>query len=93
MYEVTLTNKALKLLLKMPKKQQEVFYLLQCDLEKTGPIQPSWPNYSKLEKISHHCHLSKKWVAVWRCEKKSIEVEVYYVGSREDAPYGSRNKR
>lgn len=93
MYKVTITNKALKSLKRMPQKQQELFYLLQRDIKNLGPVQPDWPNYSKLGKISHHCHLSKSWVAVWRCEKNSIEVEVYYVGSREDAPYGNRNKR
>ncbi len=67
MYKVLHTKKALKTLLKMPKKQQEVFYLLQRDLEKKGPVLFNWPNYSKLEKISHHCHLSKNWGAVWRC--------------------------
>ena len=31
--------------------------------------------------------LAYHWVACWRNENGSIVVEVYYVGSREDAPY------
>jgi hypothetical protein len=32
-------------------------------------------------------HLLHKWVACWYWEKKSIVIEVNYVGSRENAPY------
>ena len=35
----------------------------------------------------YHCHLSYKWVACWQCEGDSITIEVYYAGSRENAPY------
>ncbi|MDA3809743.1 MAG: hypothetical protein PF518_05355 [Spirochaetaceae bacterium] len=86
-YKVLITKKALKRLHKMPEEQQELFYLLKEELAEKGAVRSNWPNYSKLGKIAHHCHLSNRWVAVWRLEKNSIEVEVYYVGSREDAPY------
>ena len=33
----------------------------------------------------YHCHLSYHWVACWRHEKETIEIEVYYAGSRENA--------
>jgi len=72
---------------KMPKPIQKVFRDLIIDLELKGPIQPEWPNYSKLGKNEHHCHLSHKWVACWKHENNSIVIEVYYAGSREDAPY------
>jgi hypothetical protein len=53
----------------------------------TGPVQPYYINYSKLGNSTYHCHLSYRWVACWRNEKDTFIVEVYYVGSREKAPY------
>jgi hypothetical protein len=35
----------------------------------------------------YHCHLAHKWVACWRIREGEIEIEVYYAGSRENAPY------
>ena len=87
MYKVKVLKKALKRLDKMPPEQQDLFYLLKGDIEEKGPVQPDWPNYSRLSKYSYHCHLSNSWVAVWSHTKGSVEVEVYYVGSRENAPY------
>jgi hypothetical protein len=50
-------------------------------------MQPHWPNFSKLSATSYHCHLGYRHVACWRCERRAVIVEVYYVGSREAAPY------
>ncbi len=41
----------------------------------------------ELSADQHHCHLARKWVACWRMEEGTIEIEVYYAGSRENAPY------
>ena len=35
--------------------------------------------YSRTE---YHCHLSRRWVACWRMEDETIEIEVYYAGTR-----------
>ena len=35
----------------------------------------------------YHCHLSRDWVACWSYAKTSKTIEVYYAGSRENAPY------
>jgi hypothetical protein len=51
----------------------------------TGPY--NWQNYSKLNVNQYHCHLTYRYVACWRHEKNTIIIEVYYVGSREAAPY------
>ena len=56
-------------------------------IKKNGPVQPSFRNYSKLSKNEYHCHLDYHWVACWKCENEKYIVEVYYVGSRESAPY------
>lgn len=49
---------------------------------------PDWPNYSKLTNSNtYHCHLSYHWAACWMETVQGIELEVTYVGSRENAPY------
>ena len=57
------------------------------DLHDKGTVQDSWSNYSKIGKTDYHCHLDYSWVACWSHEKDTIEIEVYYAGSRENAPY------
>ncbi len=87
-YTVSIKRKALKRLQKLPQDVQETFEVLRRDLSRTGPVQRSWPNYSKLGEVTHHCHLKYSWVAVWReNENNELILEVTYVGSREDAPY------
>ena len=46
----------------------------------------SW-GIKNIGKNKYHCHLSLSWVACWELKDNKIEVEVYYVGSRESAPY------
>ena len=57
------------------------------DLISKGPIRSELPNFGKLNKDRYHCHLSRNWVACWIFEKDSNIIEVYYAGSRENAPY------
>jgi mRNA-degrading endonuclease RelE of RelBE toxin-antitoxin system len=80
-------KKALKDIKKAPDRVQRTFEILVEDLESSGPEQPHWPNYSRLGKGTYHSRLDYRWVACWRHEKDSIIIEVYYAGSREDAPY------
>lgn len=87
MYEVLVKKSVLKSLRKMPVKEQEAFKILHDALESSGPIQPSFLNYSKLGPNEYHCHLSRKWVACWKNENGTLTIEVYYAGSRESAPY------
>ena len=77
----------MKNVLKMPKDIQFNFESLVNDLREKGPIRKEWPNFSKLGKNEYHCHLSYKWVACWYYENDSVVIEVYYAGSRENAPY------
>ena len=86
-YEVMVRRKALKSIRKMPAKERIRFNQLTEDLRASGPVQKEWPNYSKLSQDEHHCHLSYKWVACWRHHFGEIRIEVYYAGSRENAPY------
>lgn len=87
MYRIIQKKKILKAVLKMPEREQELFSYLLEDLQETGPIQNGWPNFSALGKNKYHCHLSYHWVACWKETIKGIELEVYYAGSRENAPY------
>ena len=87
MYKVTIKKRVLKNLEKMPLPIQKRFNALVANLQETGPIRQDWLNFSKLNEDEYHCHLSLKWVACWKHEKNTIIIEVYYVGSRENAPY------
>jgi hypothetical protein len=87
MYRVVVKKAALKRITKAPESIQLLFDELAEDLEEKGPIQTTWPNFSSLGKSKYHCHLAYSWVACWYYEAESIDIEVYYAGSREDAPY------
>ncbi len=87
MFNVNIRKKMLKSVAKMPVLEQKKLRLLMLALEASGPVQPAWQNYSKLGETKHHCHLSYKWVACWEETQKGLTIEVYYVGSRENAPY------
>jgi hypothetical protein len=88
MFKVLLKNSVKKAVRKLPVKQFERFDLLVKDLKRSGPVQSQWPNYSMLKGTNtHHCHLSRKWVACWVETKQGITIEVTYAGSRESAPY------
>ncbi|MBU2512148.1 hypothetical protein KJ966_12480 [bacterium] len=86
-YKVEISKKAVKGLRKLPKEVKQLLFLLITDLQIKGPIQKSWHNFSPLGREKYHCHLNYRYVACWSCEKNEILIEVYYVGSREKAPY------
>ena len=86
-YKVIIKKKIVKRLNKLPEQVQDKLMNLVDDLSNNGPEQPGWKNYCKLSSTEFHCHLGYKWVACWRCEINSITIEVYYAGSRENAPY------
>lgn len=87
MYQILVSRKVLRSISKMPESIQMKLANLLEDLRDNGAIQTGWPNFSHIRKNEYHCHLSRKWVACWYWEKRTIEIEVYYVGSRENAPY------
>ena len=87
MYKIVIKKKIMKSIDKMPGKVRKKMFFLIEDLAKNGPLQKDWPNYSILSDNLFHCHLTHKWVACWKHEKNSIIIEVYYAGSRENAPY------
>jgi len=86
-YRIDMKRKVEKTAAKMPRAMQERLAVLIDDLQEKGPILSDWPNFSSLGKDKYHCHLGYKWVACWRWEEGTIIIEVYYAGSRENAPY------
>lgn len=86
-YIVRMTKKASKGVLKLPMRYREVLVRLLCDLRDLGPVQSGYSNYSKLADNCYHCHLGFHWVICWRVVEDGHVLEVYYVGSRESAPY------
>jgi len=86
-YTVIIKKKVYKRLCKCPKAIADKFSKLYDDLENQGPTPKGWANLGKIRENYYHCHLSYHWIACWYCKNKNIEIEVYYVGSREKAPY------
>lgn len=87
-WSVSFTSKAAKQVGKLSKREKEIFAALLRDLVARGPVLPDWPNYSKLGGKLYHCHLNYKWVACWELKDKELRlIEIYYAGSRENAPY------
>lgn len=70
---------------------------LAWDLEHYGPVQPTWSHYGQLKKEpnipenSHHCHIKSgrpTYVVCWQVINKTIKIiEIFYVGTHENAPY------
>jgi len=86
-YDVKMTRKAIKGVEKLPRRNREILVRLLCDLRDFGPVQPKYSHFSKLENNCFHCHIGFRWVACWKQNTDDNQVEVYYVGSRESAPY------
>lgn len=68
MYEVRLSEKTATGIRRLAKNGQETFWVLVHSLEDTGPVQPRFPNCSKLGNFTYHCHLAYHWV---ECRRKS----------------------
>jgi hypothetical protein len=90
-WTVTLHRDVAKTVLTLPQPVQDVLRLLLHELEAVGPMRGNWPNYGKLSRTRHHCHLKKgrpTYVAVWDVrERKQRIIEVIYVGTHARAPY------
>lgn len=88
MWTVQIKRKMLRKVEELPERIQLRFAALKNDLQNSGPVQTTWQNYSKLSETQHHCHLTIHYVACWQVlSDNEMRMEVYYVGSRENAPY------
>lgn len=96
-WTIAFSSKADKQLKRLPDKALTNLTLLIKDLEDFGPIQKKWGHFSALGKQknipdnAYHCHIKSgrpTYVACWKVENKKIKIiEIFYVGSHEDAPY------
>jgi len=90
-WTVTSQKKVWKQVRKLPLSVKKNLFALLLDIEIDGPVRGNWPNYGKLGRNRHHCHLKKghpTYVAVWEVKEYQIKlVELTYVGSHEKAPY------
>lgn len=97
-WKVDFTHPAGRKKARLPPKIQEALAFLVAELEKAGPIRKNWPNFSDLGKSkkkvpanAYHCHLKKgrpTYVACWTVKDKKLKcIEIFYVGTHEDAPY------
>jgi hypothetical protein len=57
MYKVLLTRKVLGRMERLPLGIQQKLGVLVQDLRDNGPLQPMWPNFSRLGHNKYHCHL------------------------------------
>ena len=90
-WHVNLSKRSIKQVKKLPENVKASLIALIRNIEESGPVRGTWPNYSKLGSNRHHCHLKKgkiTYVAIWQVVDKQIHiVEVSYVGTHEKAPY------
>jgi mRNA-degrading endonuclease RelE of RelBE toxin-antitoxin system len=93
-WKVETIGKARKQAKVLPEEIKYRFYDLIVDLQTNGAILNHRPHFGKIkgEKDAFHCHLNKgrpTYVACWRltAENKIEIIEVYYVGTHENAPY------
>ena len=90
---ITTTSKARKQIGLMPEGVRANYAALAKELELLGPYRANWKHFGKLvgSKSLFHCHITSgrpTYVACWEVLDKRIHlVEVYYVGTHENAPY------
>lgn len=97
-WDVVLSRKTAKQVACLPPVVFRIFEVLIEDLQEHGPEQKDWPNFGPLKgqkgqkkgDMRYRCHLKRgrpTYVACWHVVGKSIEIEVYYAGTHEKAPY------
>jgi len=95
-WNVTYSTKAKKQFDAMPEKIRERMTVLAKEISVSGPIRKNWHNFGNLEgkglsDNAYHCHLKKgkpTYVSCWYIMNKELKnVEVFYVGTHENAPY------
>lgn len=89
MWEVKQKRKLERKIKILPEPVRLLYQALVYDLKARG-VNPGkrWKNFSAIGKNKYHCHLNYNYVACWELIDNKVRImEVYYVGSRENAPY------
>ena len=90
-WTVMISRGARRQVRRLPEQAMRNLVALIKEIETLGPVRGNWPNYSRLGKDRHHCHIKKgrpTYVAIWEVREKEIRlVEVTYAGTHEKTPY------
>jgi mRNA-degrading endonuclease RelE of RelBE toxin-antitoxin system len=90
-WNVQIVGRAKKQAEKLPANINDNFLFLVEEMKVKGCNLPHRPHFGKIEKNTYHCHLNKghpTYVVCWEVKsKKEKKIEVYYVGTHENAPY------
>jgi hypothetical protein len=93
-WDVSLTPKADKAKAKLSGAVQDLITVLTKQIALSGPLRKDWRHFGPLKGHGdgvYHCHLKSgkpTYVACWKIlNKREKVVEVYYVGTHENAPY------
>jgi mRNA-degrading endonuclease RelE of RelBE toxin-antitoxin system len=92
-WDVDLTRNAEKHMEKLPQGIRNNVYFLIAELHAKGYFLPHRSHFGKItgEKDTFHCHLKDgrpTYLACWKAADKTLKkIEVYYVGTHENAPY------
>ena len=92
-WTVEVTSKADKQVRRLSESVRAAYVALAKELEDSGPYRINWTHYGKLkgQGEAYHCHLGggrPTYVVCWKIRDKVIRIlEVYYVGTHENAPY------
>jgi mRNA-degrading endonuclease RelE of RelBE toxin-antitoxin system len=58
-WQIVIRTRVAKQIQRLPRVVQQRYLVLQQELAIQGPVRGNWPNYSKLNDMRHHCHLTK----------------------------------
>jgi len=92
-WRVYFSKKAQKQLNLLPENIANASRALVNELELLGPMRHTWKNFGKLRGTTdcYHCHIKQgnpTYVVCWKLVNKKIQIiEVYYVGTHENARY------
>jgi mRNA-degrading endonuclease RelE of RelBE toxin-antitoxin system len=96
-WSVSFSPRANRQTKRLTEKVRLQLFLLVKELEILGPIRRNWAHFSALKKgkdipvDAYHCHIKSgrpTYVVYWRIENKHVKIiEIYYVGTHENAPY------
>jgi len=96
-WHIRFTRLVLRQKSKLPTNVALRFYRLVTDLKEKGPYLTNWKSFGLLAKSknipinAYHCHIKigrPTYVVCWQIVDKTIKIlEVFYVGTHENAPY------
>lgn len=87
MYTVILNKTATKQRKRVPVSVKQIFEDALSQLTDKGPVLPDWVNSGTLDDSIYHCRLNANWITYCKYKESSPEIEIFYVGRADQAPY------